>query len=229
MNRPIIISIEGNIGSGKTTIIDNLEKRYKDNTDIVFLREPVDIWSSIKDKNEVTILEKFYENSEKYAFPFQVMAFATRSASIKKTIKNYPNCKYIICERSLEADNNIFAKMLKDDGKIEDIEYKIYEHFYENCKDDVSIDGVVYIDSCPSVCIERIKKRDRDGENGIKLEYIKKCKDYHDAWLNDNNDNLPIMTINANEHVTYDEDNLDDTGNIWLKSIFIFITGLLNK
>jgi deoxyadenosine/deoxycytidine kinase len=229
MNRPTIISIEGNIGSGKTTVIDNLEKRYKDNADIVFLREPVDVWNTIKTEKGTTILENFYEDSDKYAFPFQVMAFATRSASIKRAIKNNPNCKYIVCERSLEADNNIFAKMLKDDGKIEDIQYKIYEHFYENCKDDVQTDGVVYIDSCPSVCMERINKRDRTGESGIEIDYIQRCRDYHDVWLVDNKHDIPVIRINTNEDVTYDENDLDDKGNVWLKSIFKFITTLNNN
>ena len=44
-----IISIEGNIGSGKSTVIHNLEQKLKDNKNYVFLREPVDIWQTIKD------------------------------------------------------------------------------------------------------------------------------------------------------------------------------------
>ena len=47
----MIISVEGNIGAGKTTIIDKLEEKMANRTDVVFLREPVDIWESITDKN----------------------------------------------------------------------------------------------------------------------------------------------------------------------------------
>ena len=76
MNRPIIISIEGNIGAGKTTAINNLEKHMHYNmkeTDnsILFLREPVNVWDTIKDSSGETILEKFYKDSDKYAFAFQ--------------------------------------------------------------------------------------------------------------------------------------------------------------
>ena len=99
MSNPTIISIEGNIGYGKTTIIENLQKRFQHNKEVVFLKEPVDVWNSIKNDDGVTVLEKFYENTETYAFPFQVMAFATRSISIKNAIRNNPDCKYIICER----------------------------------------------------------------------------------------------------------------------------------
>ena len=59
----VIISIEGNIGSGKSTLVSELEKYFKDNNKIGFLQEPVDIWNTIKDENGTTILEKFYENN----------------------------------------------------------------------------------------------------------------------------------------------------------------------
>ena len=54
-----IISIEGNIGSGKSTVVHNLEQKLKNNKDYVFLREPVDIWETIKDQYGKTILENF--------------------------------------------------------------------------------------------------------------------------------------------------------------------------
>ena len=98
---PKIISIEGNIGSGKSTIIHNLEKKLKNSSDYVFLREPVDIWETIKDKEDKTILEKFYQNTEKYAFAFQVMAYATRSAIMQEAIAKNPNCKYMSKDYSI--------------------------------------------------------------------------------------------------------------------------------
>ena len=58
--KPVIISIEGNIGSGKTTILENLEKRLEQNKSILFLREPLDVWESVKDSQTgENILESF--------------------------------------------------------------------------------------------------------------------------------------------------------------------------
>jgi len=231
MPQPIIISIEGNIGAGKTTIVEKLQNKYRTNENIVFLKEPVGIWETITDKNGITILEKFYENPDKYSFAFQVMAFATRSSTIKNAIKQNPNCEVIICERSLEADNNIFAKMLKDDNKIGEVEYQIYELFYNNSKDDIKLNGVVYIDSSPNVCLERINKRNRTGENDIEYEYLKKCKDYHDNWLitNDEKNDLPVVRIDTNEDVSYVESNPNDKGMQWIESIVAFIAQLSKK
>ena len=50
-----IISIEGNIGAGKTTLFNNLQQQNIDET-IVFIREPVDIWESFKDRNGNSII-----------------------------------------------------------------------------------------------------------------------------------------------------------------------------
>ena len=49
MSRPLIIAIEGNIGAGKSTIIDTLGKQLDGNREVILLKEPVDIWESIKE------------------------------------------------------------------------------------------------------------------------------------------------------------------------------------
>jgi deoxyadenosine/deoxycytidine kinase len=214
---PLIISIEGNIGSGKTTIIEHLEKRIGKNKSILFLREPLDVWESVKDnKTGKNILEKFYEDPEKYSFPFQVMAYSSRLSMIRKAIKENPDCQVIICERSLEADKNIFAKMLYDDGKIDDVCYQIYNKFYKEFSEEFGLDSIIYIDADAEVCKQRVEKRSRQGEDSISLEYLQKCKDYHDEWLL----NEPkVLRIKTNQNVTYDTSDPFDKGNIWLNTI----------
>ena len=73
-----LVSIEGNIGSGKSTLLAYLKQKYGDNDTIIFLKEPVDEWEQIKDCNGNTILKKFYADQQKYAFPFQMMAYISR-------------------------------------------------------------------------------------------------------------------------------------------------------
>jgi deoxyadenosine/deoxycytidine kinase len=224
MSSPKIISIEGGIGAGKTTIIEHLETIYKNDATLKFIREPVSIWESIQDDNGENILQKFYKDSEKYAFTFQVMAFVTRLSMIRKIVKENPECKMIICERSLDADRNIFAKMLFDDGLIDDIHYKIYLKFYEEYKDDFKLDGIVYINADAEVCSSRIQKRARGGEESVPLEYLKNCQKYHDEWL----DSLPegmVLNIKTNEDVSYN----GDRGTVWLEEIQKYINEVLNK
>ena len=113
-----IVSIEGNIGSGKSTLLANLRNNYKDDANIVFLKEPVDEWEKITDENGVTILEKFYADQEKYSFSFQMMAYVSRLKVLRDELKNIKFSEdkktIIITERSLHTDKMVFAKMLYD-------------------------------------------------------------------------------------------------------------------
>jgi len=180
---PKLISIEGNIGVGKSTIVHKLKLMYEGREDVVFLEEPVDMWANIRDESGVPILTKFYEDSAKYAFAFQVMAYSSRLSLIRKTVRENPNAKIIICERSLDADKQIFAKMLYQDGIMEEIMYQIYNQFYDEYAEPFRLSGIVYMNASPDVCLKRITKRGRAGEDNIKLDYLIKCDNAHIEWL----------------------------------------------
>lgn len=222
---PKIFSIEGNIGAGKTTFVENLEKYCEENgrSDIMFLREPVDIWDEVKDPVDgETILKKFYKNPVKYAFPFQVMAFISRLSLLEDTVKKNPNCSAIICERSLSADNNIFAKMLHDDEMIDNVCFQIYSKIYKEFSSRFVMDGIIYMDASPEKCFERIERRGRDGESKIEMGYLQKCKKYHDEWLLNNNYNKKtnILHLRTDANVTYKN---NDAGCKWIEACMRFI------
>ena len=181
-----IFSIEGNIGSGKSTLIDflkNTESRY------YYLEEPVSVWNEIKDLAGVTILEKYYQDPKKYAFSFQMMAYITRLSSIRKKISELPPDAILFTERSIYTDREIFAKMLYDSGKIEEVEYSIYLKWFDEF-DCIKLDGIIYIQSSPELCRTRIEKRNRKGEESIPLSYLNTCHDYHEKWIKSASVNL---------------------------------------
>jgi deoxyadenosine/deoxycytidine kinase len=221
---PILVSIEGNIGAGKSSIIRKMKEKYASNPDVVFVEEPVHIWDGICDEAGTPILKLFYENPEKHAFAFQQMAYITRITLLRKTIKENPHCKVIICERSLDADRNIFAKMLFDDGIISKVCFQIYNLIYDEFTCGFPIDRCIYIDADPEVCAERISKRARSGESGIALTYLAKCKKYHDDWLLDSNITTPLLHLKTNQNATYADGDEDDCGNKWIHQIMEFIT-----
>lgn len=219
-----VFSIEGNIGAGKSTLIEYLKEKLVNDENIIFVSEPLDMWQTIQDNNGVNMLTKFYENQDKYAFSFQVMAFATRLLKMKGEMKKKPNARIIICERSLEADYNIFAKMLHDDGKIETINYKVYLQFYDLYKDEFPTKGLIYINAGPETCQQRINKRNRSGEEGIPMEYLQKCHKYHEEWIDkyEHKENMLIIDTDHNMNDICSESNITYMEK-WIKQIYNFV------
>ena len=83
-----IIVIQGNIGSGKSTFVENLKQKYGNNPEMCFLQEPVNEWLTIKDEKGVNILEKYYADQHKYSFMFQMMAYISRLSILKRAIES---------------------------------------------------------------------------------------------------------------------------------------------
>ena len=187
-----IFSIEGNIGSGKSTLIEVL-KATATKSYIIFMKEPVDIWNTIKDEAGETMLSKFYKDQDTYAFSFQMMAYISRISKLRNIIRKYPNAT-IITERSVFTDKNVFAQMLYDDTKIESVNYQIYLKWFDEFIQDIPLTGIIYVRASPEKCFERVQKRSREGET-ISLEYLKNCHAYHEKWLNTE---PSICTLDAN-------------------------------
>jgi deoxyadenosine/deoxycytidine kinase len=220
-----IITIEGNIGSGKSTLLQHLKEKYnlyQNTSNIIFLREPVDEWENIKDKNGITILQKFYVNQKAYSFSFQMMAYISRLALLKDSIEKNPNA-IIITERSLVTDKMVFAKMLYDSGNIQEIEYQIYSKWFECFAKDYPINKVIYVNSSPEICHERINERSRVGEEVIPFTYLIKCDEYHKNMIKtfSENENIHVMDLNGNINIKIKE-NEHCLGE-WLDKIDEFI------
>jgi deoxyadenosine/deoxycytidine kinase len=218
-----IISVEGNIGSGKSTLLENLKQKYKDQENIIFLREPVDIWENITDENGVTMLQKFYSDQKKYSFPFQMMAYISRLSLLKEAIKSNPNA-IIITERSLFTDKLVFAKMLYDIGNIEEVNYKIYSQWFDYFTYDYPINKIIYVNSAPNTCHARISERSRLGESVIQLEYLNNCDEYHNCMIKsftEKNSHIKILELDGNTNLKLKENEHVLTG--WLHNIDKFI------
>jgi deoxyadenosine/deoxycytidine kinase len=220
-----IITIEGNIGSGKSTLLQHLKEKYnanQPNSNIIFLREPVDEWENIKDENGTTILQKFYADQKAYSFSFQMMAYISRLALLKEAIENNPNA-IIITERSLVTDKMIFAKMLYDSGNIQHVDYQIYSKWFDCFAKDYPINKAIYVNSSPEVCYDRIHERSRLGESVIPLSYLTRCDDYHKNMIVSfsENENISVMELDGNTNIKIKENEhcLDE----WLEKVDEFI------
>ena len=217
-----IFSIEGNIGSGKSTLFEELKNVYSCIPNIVFLEEPVSEWEKIKNKQGEPMLQLFYRDSKKYSFSFQMMAFISRLAILKKTIESNKGKKIIIItERSLYTDKHVFAKMLYDKNNMEDVEYDIYLNWFDTFVNEYPVNNVIYIKTAPKKCHERINKRARVGEEVIPLQYLEECHVYHENFL-DKTVGIKAnqLLLNGNIDIFQNKDVLND----WIRQIDEFIS-----
>ena len=179
-----IISIEGNIGVGKSSFIDILKSKI--NCEVV--PEPVNMWLNIKDNNNKNILQTFYDDIQRWGYTFQNVACITRMMMIEDTIRN-SNSPYIFLDRSLGTDKNVFELMLYENDNINQLEHNIYNlwiNFYNNYVRKDKMNKIIYLQSTPEVCQERIKIRGREEEKNISIDYLIKLHNYHENWLNNN-------------------------------------------
>ena len=124
--RDKVINIAGVVGVGKSSLCNIFsELGYKVYHEPVFDNE---------------LLEKFYYNKEKYAFPLQIF-FLNKRFEMYKDSHNYPSS---IMDRSIVEDR-IFAKMLRDQGELDIKEYDIYVDLFNNMMEHVFttyLDGI---------------------------------------------------------------------------------------
>jgi len=201
--KPTIINIEGNIGSGKSTFIQHVKERF-DMPHVFVLPEPVDEWLKIKDE-EGNILDHYYKDQKKYSFAFQMMAYISRLAILKKAIED--GYTIIITERCLQTDKYVFCQMLYDDGFISDIEYQIYNKWFDTFQMKASYQ-TIYMRCDPEIAFERVLTRGRV-EEAIPLEYLQKCHDYHERWMD------KVIILDANQNVYKNPEVLEE----WINCI----------
>jgi deoxyadenosine/deoxycytidine kinase len=194
-----IISIEGNIGSGKSTFLSYIRENCS--KEIIFVKEPVDKWEQIRDsETNETMLQKFYKNQKMYSFSFQMMAFISRFSILRETVRQNPFA-IIITERCLYTDKYVFAKMLFEMKNIEDVNYQIYNQWFEEFASEFPINKIIYIKANPEICFERIKKRNRTGESEIPLDYLVNCHKYHEDMMEILYSTTEIIYIDGNEDI----------------------------
>ena len=185
-NGNLLVGLDGNIGAGKSTLLESIKLKYKDDTDVIILDEPVNIWDTIRDENGTTMLSNFYSNPKEYAFPFQIMALHSRYSTLKKAMIENKN-KIIISERTLFTDKYVFAQMLHKQGNISDINFKVYLQCFNELSNDYPVKHIIYVRANPELCQERIQSRSRTGEETIPLEYLQDCHNHHEEYLSRHN------------------------------------------
>ena len=178
----MIISIEGNIGSGKTKQLQLLkDKGY------TVIEENVESWK------EEGWLERFYKNPYRTALGFQMRVLydhLDRNNHITKPLT--------IIERSAYTCIEVFGKILLEDKMMTEQDINLMRMYFEANK--FLPDVFIYIQTLPKVAYERVRKRDRTGEELIDCLYLEKLHHHHELSFIENK-SLKIFIVDGNKSI----------------------------
>jgi thymidine kinase len=197
-----VFIIDGNIGSGKSSVLKFLKQNYTEKIRIIEEK-------FINENNEMDpIIQKFYDNPKEYGFLAQIKILMTHMRN-KKLIKEeyYNNDKNqnntLLFERSPLSCINIFGEQLIADNIINEDQQQITKEINDNFG--WLPKNIIYINTPPDECYNRIKKRARNGEGNIPLTYLEDLHNrYEKLYCNHNHNH----NHNHNNPSTYNIENI---------------------
>ena len=167
-SHPKHIAVCGNIGSGKTTLVEKLTKHYG--------WEP--LYESVENN---PYLKDFYEDMTRWAFHLQIYFLNSRFNQIRQIRESN---KTIIQDRTIYEDASIFAANLHKSGHISDRDYQSYLDIFNSMINFVQPpDLLIYLKADIPKLVHQIQKRGRDYEYSIRLEYLKNLNEHYEKWI----------------------------------------------
>jgi deoxyadenosine kinase len=137
-------------------------------------------------------LEDFYKDMKRYGFPLQIYLLNKRFRQQQQIVWEGRGG---VQDRTIYEDA-IFAKMLRDDGLMEEREYQTYLSLFNNMSNFMRKPNViVYLDVTPEQSYERIKMRSRECESSLPLEYLIKLSRAYEDFLEDISQIIPVLRV----------------------------------
>eukprot|EP00800_Vazella_pourtalesii_P006376 TRINITY_DN1818_c0_g1_i1.p1 TRINITY_DN1818_c0_g1~~TRINITY_DN1818_c0_g1_i1.p1 ORF type:complete len:187 (-),score=22.29 TRINITY_DN1818_c0_g1_i1:105-665(-) len=110
-----------------------------------------------------------------------------------------------IQDRTIYEDS-LFAKVLKDDGLMQDREYQTYRSLFSNMSNFMKKPNlIIHLDVQPEESKRRIETRNRDCESGITLDYLQRLYSAYESFIKDISRIIPVIRVNYNEYRSADE------------------------
>lgn len=177
---PIVVVVDGIIGAGKTSYLEVLEKDLPEHgLRVTVVREPVEKWK------ECGILQRFYHDPSRWAYHFQAKAFHDRIVeNIKAWETHQHDTDIFILERSCFTDN-LFMEMLFESKTIDALElqhYREWWHLWARIMPYMP-NLFIYLKPDVDVCMKRLHKRNREGEENIPKDYQLALQEKHDLFF----------------------------------------------
>ncbi|XP_042358719.1 thymidine kinase 2, mitochondrial [Plectropomus leopardus] len=190
-DKKAVICVEGNIASGKTTCLEYFAKT----SNIEVLTEPVSKWRNVRGHNPLALM---YQDPERWGITLQTYVQLTMlDRHLSAT-----SAPVAMMERSIFSSKYIFVENLFRSGKMPEVDYTVLSEWFDWITTNISlpVDLIVYLQTSPQTCHERLKQRCREEEKVIPLEYLESIHQLHEDWLIKQNSfqlPAPVLVIPA--------------------------------
>jgi deoxyadenosine/deoxycytidine kinase len=195
------IAFEGNIGAGKTTLVNKIAEDFNAKTVLErFADNP--------------FLPKFYEDQNRYAFPLEMSFLADRYQQLSDDLAQFDLFKDFVV-----ADYHVFKSLIFAKITLTEDEYRLYRTLFDIVyKEMQKPDLYVYLYQNSERLLENIKKRGRSYEQNIEASYLDKINTGYLDYIKSQTDlNILIIDISDKDFVKNQEDYLYVLGEIQKK------------
>jgi deoxyadenosine/deoxycytidine kinase len=184
------IAVAGNIGSGKSSLVQFLTSTYH----VAPFYEPND---------ENPYLADFYANMRRWAFHSQMFFLSNK---FRMHLEADRTDGVVVQDRTIFEDAEIFATALKQMRKIDGRDWETYWDFYQTILAAIQPpDLLIYVRAPIRILRRRIKLRGRAMEQDIPLSYLKRLERLYEHWVGD---------YSASEVLVLESDKLDYVGDL---------------
>ncbi len=191
---PDYIAIAGNMGAGKSSLVDFLCKKFGHTP----FFEPNDL---------NPYLDDFYKNMEGFAFQSQ-MFFLVQKFKIHQEMAADKGGAVLVQDRTIFEDAEIFCTNLYRTKKMAKRDYETYMAMYRTILNAIPRPKVlIYLHCSARTLMQRIDRRGRASEKTIPMEYVKQLDKLYRKWI-ENYTMSPVVMIET-EKIDYLEDFIE--------------------
>jgi deoxyadenosine/deoxycytidine kinase len=162
------IAIAGNIGAGKSTLVEFLSRTYG----ISPFYEP---------SEDNPYLPDFYKDMQRWSFHSQLY-FLSNKFRLHQELDRAPGV--VVLDRTIFEDAEVFATALHEMKRMDDRDWQTYWGFYQSILDAIKPpDLMIYLRCSMRTLRKRIKLRGREMEQGVPLSYLKRLERLYEKWI----------------------------------------------
>jgi len=168
------ITIEGNIGAGKTTLAHMLAQHF--NAKLI-----------LEEFADNPFLPKFYEKPQQYAFPLELFFMAERYKQLKDMLQTQDLFSNLVISDYLFVKSLLFAKI-----NLLEEEYNLYQKLFDIINPQlVQPDLLIFLNAPVTQLQTNIKKRNRSYEQQIEDDYLQRVHNMYTQYLKQH----PVRTL----------------------------------